>query len=59
VIFVFEPRTWTASKLEYYYVLQVYWDFAVIGLANWRQSARGGKKSGAKEERKKRCLSWN
>jgi hypothetical protein len=27
-------------KLEYYYVLQVYWEFAVFGVANWRQSAR-------------------
>jgi hypothetical protein len=27
-------------KLEYYYVSQVYWEFAVIGVANWRQSAR-------------------
>jgi hypothetical protein len=26
-------------KLEYYYVLQVYWEFAVFGVANWRQSA--------------------
>jgi hypothetical protein len=23
------------SKLEYYYILQVYWDFAEFGLANW------------------------
>ena len=27
-------------KLEYYYVLQVYWELAVTGVANWRQSAR-------------------
>jgi hypothetical protein len=25
-------------KLEYYYVLQVYWELAVFGVANWRQS---------------------
>ena len=27
-------------KLEYYYVVQVYWELAVSGVANWRQSAR-------------------
>jgi hypothetical protein len=26
-------------KLEYYYVVQVYWELAVSGVANWRQSA--------------------
>jgi hypothetical protein len=27
-------------KLEYYYVLQVYWEFTEFGLVNRRQSAK-------------------
>ena len=45
-------------KLKYYYGIQVYWELAVFGVANWRQSAkqRGSRDSKISVVLERRCV---